>query len=71
MKFWTILWITFLGGPFDGQRAFVAYPSLEECQEATRVVSSTLSYDHNLECEESTTPSGTPVRPKRNPIYGG
>lgn len=65
MEFWTILWITFLGGPFDGERTFLAYPSLQDCLAATSAVSQTLNYDHNLSCEESTTPSKSfPPKPR-------
>lgn len=68
MEYWTVLWITFLGGPFDNQTMFLAYPSLAQCEAATSVVSDTLPYDHKLECEVSTTPSSS-IKPKRSPIY--
>lgn len=66
MKFWTILWITFAGGPFDDQQAYMVYPSLETCEHALTVVSDTLPYDHNMICEETPTPSSS-IRPKRRP----
>jgi hypothetical protein len=66
MEYWTILWITFIGGPFDGQVTFLAYPSYAECTEATRTVSDTLSYDHNMECERSSSISGS-IRPLKRP----
>ena len=68
MTYWTVMWITFLGGPYDGQGSFLAYPSLEACEIALSTVSSTLPYDHNLLCEETTVPSAS-LRPKPNPFY--
>lgn len=70
MTYWTVLWITFLGGPYDGENAYMVYPSLETCEKALNVVSDTLPYDHNLLCEETTVLSSSP-RPKRNPRYDG
>lgn len=66
MKFWTILWITFAGGPYDGEQAFMVYPSVETCEQALTVVSGTLPYDHNLSCQETTVLSAS-LRPKRRP----
>jgi hypothetical protein len=60
------MWITILGGPYDGQGSFVAYPSLETCEAALSAVGDTLPYDHNLLCEETPTPSAS-MRPKRRP----
>lgn len=68
MTYWTIMWITILGGPFDGQGSFVAYPSLASCKAALSSVGDTLPYDHNLLCEETTTPSSS-LRPQPNPFY--
>lgn len=68
MKFWTILWITALGGPYDGESAYMVYPSLDACEEATTVISGTLPYSHNIICEETTVLSSS-LRPKRNPRY--
>ncbi len=66
MTYWTVMWITILGGPYDGQGSFVAYPSLETCEAALSAVGDTLPYDHNLLCEETPTPSAS-MRPKRRP----
>ena len=63
MTYWTVLWITILSGPLDGAVTGIIYPSLEACEAATRQVSQTLSYDHSLDCEESTTASSS-IRPK-------
>lgn len=68
MTYWTVMWITMLGGPYDGQGSFVVYPSLETCEAALMTVSDTLHYDHNLLCEETTTLSAS-MRPKPNPFY--
>lgn len=70
MEYWTILWVTFLGGPFDQQVMFLAYPSLAQCEAAISPVAETLPYDFNIKCEESTTPSASaPPRPR--PDYTG
>ena len=66
--FWTILWVTALGGPYDSESAFLVYPSLEACEAALTPVSDTLPYDHNMICEETEMPSSS-IRPKRNPRY--
>lgn len=66
MTFWTILWVTALGGLYDGQSAFLVYPSLEACENALMPISDTLPYEHNLICEETPTPSSS-LRPKRRP----
>jgi hypothetical protein len=68
MTYWTILWITFLGGPFDGEVTFLAYPSEQSCLDAQTTVSDTLPYDHNIKCEVSDMPSSL-IRPRRNPRY--
>lgn len=66
MTYWTVMWITMLGGVYDGQGSFIVYPSLETCEAALSAVGDTLPYDHNLLCEETTTLSGS-IRPKRRP----
>lgn len=66
MTFWTILWVTALGGPYDGESAFLVYPSLEACEAALIPVSDTLPYDHSLICEETPALSSS-LRPKRRP----
>jgi hypothetical protein len=68
MEYWTVLWITMLGGAFDGQGSFIVYPSLASCEAALMTVGDTLPYDHNLLCEEMTTPSAS-MRPQPNPFY--
>ena len=70
MTYWTILWITALGGPFDGQTSYMVYPSVEACEAATATISATLPYDHSIECEPTTVLSSS-LRPKRNPRYDG
>jgi hypothetical protein len=66
MTFWTILWVTALGGLYDGQSAFLVYPSLEACEAALNPVGDTLPYDHRLLCEETPVMSSS-LRPKRRP----
>lgn len=66
MEYWTIMWITMLGGPYDGQGSFIVYPSLKACETALVTISDTLPYDHNLLCEETVTLSAS-IRPKRRP----
>ena len=66
MEFWTILWITVLGGPLDGTITGLIYPDLASCEAALNPVSDTLPYDHKLLCEESTNVSST-VRPRQRP----
>jgi hypothetical protein len=69
MKFWTVLFVTTLGGPFDGEVSYMVYPSMEACETAAAVISQTLPYDHKMECEATTMQSSS-IRPKRNPFYG-
>lgn len=66
MTYWTILWVTMLGGAFDGDQFFMVYPSLETCQAATSAVGSTLPYDYNLRCAETGAASSS-MRPKARP----
>lgn len=68
MEYWTLLWITMLGGPFDGDTMFLVYQTHNQCEAALSAVSDTLGYDHQMECEETDIPSSS-IRPKRNPIY--
>jgi hypothetical protein len=68
VTFWTVLFVTTLGGPFDGEVSYMVYPSVEACENAAAIISQTLPYDHQMECEETPTQSSS-IRPKRNPIY--
>lgn len=63
MTYWTILWITMIGGPFDGDQTFIAYPSLATCEAAISTVGSTLTYDYTLRCAETGVASAS-MRPK-------
>lgn len=69
MEYWTILWVTILGGPLDGSVSYLIYPSLAECEASITEVMSTVTYDYNVMCEETVVASSSP-RPIRNPIYG-
>lgn len=66
MQYWTVLWITVLGGDFDGARFGMLYETFAACEAATGAVSSTLSYDHSLECEQSLAISAS-IRPRARP----
>lgn len=71
MEYWTIMWITALGGMFDGESSYVVYPSLDTCRAALTVVSDTLPYDHQIACVVTDTPSKS-LRPKPRPEgWGG
>jgi hypothetical protein len=69
MDIWTVLFVTALGGPFDGEVSYMVYPSLESCETAAAIISQTLPYDHQMECEPTVMQSSS-IRPKRNPFYG-
>jgi hypothetical protein len=66
MEYWTILWVTVLGGELDGSTSGLVYPTLMQCEDATKMVSATLPYDHSLICEESTVLSMS-IRPQPRP----
>lgn len=63
-----ILFITYLSGPLEGGQAYLAYPSLQACYDATRAVSDTVAWDHTINCIEGDMVSSP--RPRRNQIYG-
>lgn len=66
MEYWTVLWITFIGGPFDGERTYLVYPSYETCFAAHVAVSDTLPYDHKIDCAETDQMSAS-IRPQARP----
>lgn len=66
MEYWTILWITILGGPLDGEAGYMVYASYDECFAAHKIVSDTFSYDHQIECEVTDVPSSS-IRPMPRP----
>lgn len=66
MTYWTILWITFVNGPLDGNVTYLIYPSHKACMAAHQIVSDTLGYDHQIACEETDTMSAS-TRPKPRP----
>jgi hypothetical protein len=68
MTYWTVLWITILGGDLKGSNSYLLYESREQCVEAHFAVVDTLPYDFIARCEETDTPSAS-IRPKRNPRY--
>lgn len=69
MTYFTVLWVTILSGPLEGSTSGVIYPSLEACEASIQPVTERMTYDFNVICEETTFPSSSPMRPKRNPIY--
>lgn len=66
MEYWTVLWITVLGGPLDGTGSGLLYQSMQECDAARAVISDTLPYDHSLECIETAVISAS-IRPMPRP----
>ena len=66
MTYWTVMLITVLGGYMDGATVVIPYPDLAACKAALTPVSSTLPYDHNLICEETTVASAS-IRPMPRP----
>lgn len=68
MTYWTILWVTLLGGPYDGEQTFMVYPSIETCEASLSAVGDTLPYDYQIECEVTDVLSSS-LRPKRSPRY--
>lgn len=68
MTYWTILWITILGGPLDGTQSGIVFKSEAECHAARETVYDLVygQYTSILECEPSDLASGS-IRPKRRP----
>ena len=62
-----ILFVTYLSGPLAGGQAYLAYPSLQACFEATRAVSDTIAWDHTIDCVSGDLIASP--RPSRNPFY--
>jgi hypothetical protein len=68
MEFWTVLWISVLGGQLDGSTSGLLYPSLEACEAAIPAVVGTIgeAYDFSVICEETVTLSAS-IRPMPRP----
>ena len=47
----TILWITMLGGPLEGDTFGIPYLTPEACEAAMRPVGDSLDYDWSMQCE--------------------
>lgn len=60
MTFWTVLWLTAIGGPLAGVEFAIPYKSEADCNTARVPVSETLHYDHKIECVVSDVASGSP-----------
>ena len=71
MEYWAVLWVTVLSGPLEGSTSGLIYNSLAQCEAAISPIVETIDgqYDYSIVCEETVTPSSSPMRPKRNPIY--
>jgi len=57
----TILWITMLSGPMEGDVYGIPYITEEACKAAMKPVGDTLDYDYNMECE--TLPVSVEIEP--------
>jgi hypothetical protein len=57
----TILWITMLSGPMEGDVYGIPYITEEVCKAAMKPVGDTLDYDYNMECE--TLPVSVEIEP--------
>jgi hypothetical protein len=51
IKTLTILWITALSGPLDGDTYGIPYLSMETCMAAMKPVGDTLDHDYAMACE--------------------
>ena len=57
----TILWITMLSGPMEGDVFGIPYVTEAACNAAMKPVGDTLDYDYNFQCE--TLPVHVEVEP--------
>ena len=57
----TILWITMLSGPMEGDVFGIPYVTEAACMAAMKPVGDTLDYDYNMQCE--TLPVDVEVEP--------
>lgn len=66
MTFWTVLWITVIGGSADGVTFPVLFQTEADCNAARAMISDALKYDNAIECVPSEFPSNSP-RPRHRP----
>jgi len=66
MNTWTLLLVTVLGGPMDGERGGLLYPSMAACLAAHHVISDGLGYNHQIRCEDTGILSSS-MRPRPRP----
>ena len=66
MTWWTLMLITFIDGPFDGEQVPIVYKTEAACLAAISTVSGTLDYDHAIRCAPTDMASGS-IRPKARP----
>jgi hypothetical protein len=59
--FMTILWITMLSGPMEGDVFGIPYTTEAACKKAMKPVGDTLDYDYNMQCE--TLPINVEIEP--------
>ena len=57
----TILWITMLSGPMEGDVFGIPYVTEAACNAAMKSVGDTLDYDYNMQCE--TLPVDVEIEP--------
>jgi len=57
----TILWVTMLSGPLQGDVYGIPFLAEEACKAAMKPVGDTLDYDYNMQCE--TLPVHVEVEP--------
>ena len=51
IKTMTILWITALSGPLEGDTYGIPYLTPEACKAAMKPVGDTLDHDYSMQCE--------------------
>lgn len=66
MTYFTVLWVTILSGPLEGSTSGVIYPTLEACEASMQPVTAQMTYDYNVNCDETTLPSSS-IRPRPRP----
>lgn len=66
-EFWTMLLFVGMSGPFtDHPAGAIWYPAEAACVEASKIVSATIPYDHQIECRVTTAMSWS-ARPLPRP----
>ena len=55
MTYLTIMLVTILSGPMEGESFVIPYNSEEACRASQKTISDTLDYDHNMLCAVTET----------------